>query len=82
MRVTAQVLILFLLLSTFGGLSPALAAPPGLPASGQLGPQVRGRLGAQVQATACVEANPSLPAASKGLVSDPTTRQAAAAQLH
>src|SRR3979409_2210902 len=28
MRVTAQALILFLFLSTFGGLSPALAAPP------------------------------------------------------
>ena len=28
MRVTAQILILFLLLATFGGLSPALAAPP------------------------------------------------------
>ena len=28
MRVTAQILILFLLLSTFGGLYPALAAPP------------------------------------------------------
>src|SRR5712692_3472781 len=28
MRVTAQILVLFLLLATFGGLSPALAAPP------------------------------------------------------